>query len=87
MCIFWSNRFLPTTKIVRTIKSLTAHRIRGVHPEIRELLWGGQFLSLGYFIATVDRHASEDVIQRYVKHQGEQESPLATERAPVQFIV
>lgn len=62
------------TKIVRTIKSLTARQIRGLHPEIRELLWGGQFWSSGYFIATVGRHASEDVIQRYVKHQGEQQS-------------
>ena len=61
------------TKIVRTIKSITARQIRGRHPEVRELLWGGKFWSEGYFIATVGRHASEDVIQRYVEHQGEQE--------------
>jgi REP element-mobilizing transposase RayT len=62
------------TKIVRTIKSLTARQIRGLHPEVRELLWGGPFWSSGYFMATVGRHASEDVIQRYVKHQGDQQS-------------
>ena len=61
------------TKIARTVKSITARRIRELHPEVRQLLWKGPFWSSGYFIATVGRHASEEVIQRYVKQQGGQE--------------
>lgn len=58
------------TKLVRTIKSITARRVRGLHPEVREALWGGKFWSRGYFIATVGRHASEGVIRQYVEEQG-----------------
>ncbi|NBB87555.1 MAG: IS200/IS605 family transposase [Bacteroidetes bacterium] len=58
------------TKLVRTIKSITARQVRGLHPEVRKELWGGKFWSEGYFIATVGRHASEEVIRRYVEEQG-----------------
>lgn len=61
------------TKIVQTIKSITARQIRGLHPEVRKVLWGGKFWSEGYFIATVGRHGSEEVIQRYVSKQGRAE--------------
>ncbi len=61
------------TKIARTVKSITARRIRALHPEVRELLWKGPFWSSGYFIATVGRHGTEEVIRRYVKQQGGQE--------------
>ena len=60
------------TKIARTVKSITARRIRSLHPEVRKLLWKGPFWSSGYFIATVGRHGSEEVIQRYVKQQGQE---------------
>jgi len=58
------------TKIVRTIKSITARQVRGLHPEVRKALWGGQFWSEGSFIARVGRPASEEVIRRYVEEQG-----------------
>ena len=71
-CLVQSVPSYSPTKIVRTVKSITARQIRGLHPEVRELLWGGKFWSEGYFIATVGRHASGDVIRRYVEQQGEQ---------------
>jgi REP element-mobilizing transposase RayT len=60
------------TKIVRTIKSITARELRGLHPHIRKQLWGSQFWSEGYFITTVGRHGSEDVIRGYVAAQGKE---------------
>ncbi len=58
------------TKIVRTIKSITAKEIFRQMPEVKKQLWGGEFGSDGYFISTVGRHATEEIIKQYVKNQG-----------------
>ncbi len=59
------------TKIVRTIKSVTAKEIFRQMPEVKKQLWGGEFWSDGYFISTVGTHATEEIIKQYVKNQGE----------------
>lgn len=56
------------TKIVRTIKSLTAREIFARCPHVKKKLWGGQFWSDGDFISTVGRHANEDTIGDYVRN-------------------
>ena len=61
------------TKIVRTIKSITAREIFRQVPDVKKKLWGGEFWSDGYYISTVGQHASEDVIREYVKRQGREE--------------
>lgn len=58
------------TKIVTTIKSITAIKMFEMHPEIKKQLWGGKFWTAGYYINTVGQHSNEDVIQRYVQNQG-----------------
>jgi REP element-mobilizing transposase RayT len=58
------------TKIVRTIKSITAKEIFKKHPEVKEKLWGGEFWSDGHFVSTVGRHGNEETIANYVKAQG-----------------
>ncbi len=58
------------TKIVRTIKSITAKEIFRQMPEVKKQLWGGEFWSDGYFISTVRTHATEEIIKQYVKNQG-----------------
>ena len=58
------------TKIVRTIKSITAREIFQRVPQVKKQLWGGEFWSDGYFIASVGQHASEGTIREYVKRQG-----------------
>ena len=58
------------TKIVRTIKSITAREVFRRAPKVKRQLWGGEFWGKGYFITTVGRHGSEEVIQRYVEKQG-----------------
>jgi len=58
------------TKIVRTIKSITAKEIFRQMPEVKKQLWGGEFWSDGYFISSVGTHATEEIIKQYVKNQG-----------------
>ena len=57
-------------KIVQTIKSITAREVFLRVPSVKQQLWGGAFWSSGYYIDTVGRHGSEDVIRRYVAGQG-----------------
>lgn len=60
---------LPT-RMVQTIKSITAKEIFGRHPEVKQLLWGGKFWTSGYYINTVGRYGNETVIKNYVKNHG-----------------
>lgn len=59
------------TKIVTTIKSITAREIFKRCPEVKKQLWGGEFWSDGYFAATVSKHGDEKVISKYVQNQGD----------------
>ena len=59
------------SKIVRTIKSITAREIFKRVPDVKKQLWGGEFWSDGYYIASVGQHASEETIREYVKKQGQ----------------
>jgi REP element-mobilizing transposase RayT len=58
------------TKIVRTIKSITAKEIFRQMPEVKKQLWGGEFWSDGYYISTIGAHNSEEAMKSYVKNQG-----------------
>lgn len=62
------------TEIIKIVKSITAKRIFAEHPEVKMKLWGGNFWSEGYIVATVGRFTSENVIAEYVRNQGEMES-------------
>jgi REP element-mobilizing transposase RayT len=64
---------VPTMKpseMVKKIKSITARELFRLHPEVRNILWGGQFWTSGYYINTVGQYANAKVIQQYVKDQG-----------------
>jgi REP element-mobilizing transposase RayT len=65
------------TKIIKLIKSITARKIFEKHPEVKKILWGGEFWSDlpageagGYYVSTVSKHGNEEVISKYVKNQG-----------------
>ena len=62
------------SEIIKIVKSITAKRIFAEHPEVKMKLWGGNFWSEGYFVASVGRFTSENVIAEYVRNQGENES-------------
>ena len=57
------------TKIVRTIKSITAREIFRTMPEIQKELWGGEFWTDGYYVNTVGKYNNEDTIRQYVQNQ------------------
>ena len=58
------------TKIVTTIKSITAREVFKNHPEVKKLLWGGSLWSSGFYVNTVGQYANEETIINYVKNQG-----------------
>ena len=61
------------TELVTVIKSVTARQIFKECPQVKKLLWGGEFWTDGYFVASVGKNQNETVIQEYVKNQGKQD--------------
>ena len=64
-------RYSPT-QIVRIVKSITAKEVLAKCPEVKKKLWGGEFWSDGFYVATVSEHGNEKVIANYVKNQGDE---------------
>ena len=60
------------SEIVKIIKSITARQIFAECPQVKKQLWGGEFWTDGYFVATVGKNQNESVIREYVKNQGKQ---------------
>lgn len=58
------------TKIVTIVKSITARQIFEKAPQVKKILWGGNFWTAGYFVNTVGQHGNEKVIANYVRNQG-----------------
>lgn len=63
-------------QIVRIVKSHTAKEVFKQCPEVKKQLWGGNFWSSGYYVATVSEHGNEEVIGNYVKNQGNEYKKL-----------
>ena len=61
-------------KIARLIKGVTAKRVFAEHPEVKNMLWGGEFWNDGYFVSSEGKFTSENVIREYMKNQGKEES-------------
>ena len=64
------------TKIIQMVKSITAREVFRRAPEVKRELWGGQFWSDGYYVATVGQHGSEEMIRKYVQNQGKEYQQL-----------
>ena len=64
---------LSVTKIVTTIKSITAREIFSKHKEMRKIMWGGNIWTSGYYANTVGQYASKDAIVKYIQNQGREE--------------
>ncbi len=65
-------QFLPKYsggQVIRLIKSLTAKRVLKL-PQVKKALWGGEFWTDGYYIATISARGNRTVIERYIKNQG-----------------
>ena len=57
-------------RIVQIFKSITAREIFRRQPAVKRELWGGEFWSDGYSVATVGEQAYWQVVERYVQRQG-----------------
>lgn len=61
------------TQIIRIVKNITAKEIFLLHPEVKKLLWGGEFWTKGFYVSTVGKHGDESTIQSYVQSQGREQ--------------
>jgi putative transposase len=70
------TQFLPTHsggEVIRTIKSISAKKVFELVPDVKKELWGGEFWSDGYYIATVSGRGNKKVIENYIINQGRQD--------------
>jgi putative transposase len=58
------------TKIIRTVKSITARELFARMPELKKALWGSAFWSSGFYVHTVGRYGDENSTRRYIEQQG-----------------
>ena len=63
-------------RIVQLFKSLTAREIIRRKPAVKRMLWGGEFWSDGYYVATVGERANWQTVERYVQRQGQPREDL-----------
>ena len=62
--------------VVRLYKSIVAKQIFLKFPEVKKDLWGGEFWTDGYYVATVGERGNWNVVEQYVKNQGKQDENL-----------
>jgi putative transposase len=63
-------------QIVRIFKSITAREVFRRKPSVKKELWGGEFWTDVYYIATVGERANWDIVENYVKNQGRADHSL-----------
>ena len=64
------------SKIVQIFKSITAREIFNRKPSIKKELWGGEFWTDGYYVATVGERGNWDTVEQYVQKQGKAKAEL-----------
>lgn len=57
-------------EVVRKFKSITARELFKAFPNLKKSLWGGEFWTDGYYVATVGEGGNWSVVEKYVKSQG-----------------
>ena len=63
-------------RIVQIFKSITAREIFRRKPAVKRVLWGGEFWTDGYYVATVGERANWQTVERYVQRQGQPREEL-----------
>ena len=67
---------LAPGRIVQIFKSITAREIFLRKPSVKKALWGGEFWTDGYYVATVGERANWDTVEKYVQKQGKAKSDV-----------
>jgi putative transposase len=57
-------------EVVRKFKSITAKQLFVRFPNLRKELWGGEFWTDGYYLATVGERGNWNVVKQYILNQG-----------------
>ena len=63
-------------KIVQIFKSITAREVFQRKPSIKKELWGGEFWTDGYYVATVGERGDWDTVEKYIQKQGKPKAEL-----------
>ena len=63
------------SSVVRIFKSITARELFKQFPLLKKDLWGGEFWSDGFYLATVSERGDWKSVERYVANQGKTNSP------------
>jgi putative transposase len=58
------------SEVVGMFKSITAKQLFKKFPELKDDLWGGEFWSDGFYLATVSERGNWQVVEKYVAEQG-----------------
>ncbi len=67
---------LAVGNIVMKFKSITARELFRRERWLREELWGGNFWSSGYYVATVGERGNWAAVEKYVLEQGQPKEDL-----------
>ena len=57
-------------QLVRLFKSISGRELFKRHVWLKKELWGGEFWSDGYYVATVGERGDWGVVEKYVRMQG-----------------
>ena len=63
-------------RIVQMFRSITAREIFRRKPAVKKELWGGEFWTDGYYVATVGERANWHTVEKYIKRQGKPKADL-----------
>lgn len=58
------------SEVVRIFKSITARQLFKRFPLLKKELWGGEFWSDGFYLATVGERGNWKIVEQYVEKQG-----------------
>lgn len=61
---------ISPARIAQIVKSITARVIFKRKPDVKALLWGGEFWTKGYYINTVGYSGDKETIANYVRNRG-----------------
>jgi putative transposase len=69
LCSFHPKYSIGQT--VRMYKNITAKELFKRHPDLRKLLWGGEFWTDGYYVSTVGEKGNWNIVKKYILNQGQ----------------
>jgi putative transposase len=63
-------------EIVRIFKSITGREILRRYSKVKRELWGGEFWTDGYYVATIGERGNWSTVEEYVQKQGKPKEDL-----------